>query len=191
MATGIPMRVNPILGMFSRLAARRLGRQMDLAPQRNDAAPVPVAVPAVGYWARSLFNPKRGTRWFQTMTRNVKKRPAKYKGTRIEPGEHGDHQEAAITRPKGRKTIEPIPSTDPLDLPIRPEPVTQRRTEGAVTSAVQAHLEERLARKLAQAAPNSPAALQARRERARLTLFMLRQEKKLARMAGTPESSFA
>jgi hypothetical protein len=185
------MRINPFLGMFGRLAARRLNRQIELAPLRNDAASAPVAVPAVGYWARSLFNPKRGTRWFQTMTRDVKKRPAKYKGARIEPGEHGDHQEAAVTRPKGRKTIEPIPSTDPLDLPIRPEPVTQRRTENAVTSAVQTHLEQQLARALAQATPNSPAALSAQRDRARLSLFMLKQDKKRARMAGAPESSFA
>ena len=183
------MRVNPFLGMFSRLATRRLNRQIDLAPQRNDAAPAPVVVPAVGYWARALFNPKRS--WFHATTRDSKKRPAKFKSARLQPGEHGDHQEASVARLTGRNPIEPIPSTAPLDLPIRPEPVTQRRTEGAVTSAVQAHLEERLARKLAQAAPNSPAALQARRERARLTLFMLRQEKKRARMAGTPESSFA
>jgi hypothetical protein len=186
------MRVNPILGMFSRLAARRLNRQIELAPQRNDAAaPAPVVLPAVGYWVGALLNPKRGTRWFHATTRDSKKRPTKFKSARIDPGEHGDHQEASVARLKGRNPIEPIPSTAPLDLPIRPEPVTQRRTEGAVTSAVQAHLEERLARKLAQAVPNSPAALQARRDRARLKLFMLKQEKKLARMAGTPESSFA
>jgi hypothetical protein len=186
------MRVNPFLGMFSRLAARRLAnRHLDLAPQRNDATPAPATPPAVIFWAAALLNPKRGTRWFRTTTRDVKKRPSKFKGPRIEPGEHGDHQEAAVARLKGRKTIEPVPSNTPLDLPIRPEPVAQRRTEDSVTSAVHAHLEEQVARALTQAAPNSPAAAHARRARARLTLFIMRQEMERKRLAGVHESSFA
>jgi hypothetical protein len=186
------MRVNPFLGMFSRLAARRLQRQTDLAPQRHDAAaPAPVVLPAAGYWARALFNPRRGTRWFHTMTKGAKSRPAKYKGTRIAPGEHGDHQEASVARLKGRAPIEPVPSTDPLDLPMRPEPVSQRRTDDGSASAARAHLEQKPSRALTQAAPDSLAASKAKRERAQLAISMLRQSKKLGRITDASEASFA
>jgi hypothetical protein len=128
---------------------------------------------------------KRASRWYAAAVRNpVSLHKKNFVYARFGTGEHGELYEPMFITRRMHKRIERIPGTNPLERPMRPENVLQRRIPAAGDYRIWQHVARWLARLPGtQASHVSTGSSQAELQRARFYYALQRQLRQDAKFA--------